>query len=146
MVFQSNARFGLSDRYEVHLDNVRMPAGNGRVRTKGRSLDVISAIKKGIVRVKAAINCLAYALIIAMARVNGDPKYQLYRHSKGLKKPVHVLKPSGVDLSNGVVIEELRQFQDHLSGYQIIVFDGLNPDRVMFSGNSLSAKKLYFTI
>ena len=37
---------------------------------------------------KRAFNYLAYALIIAMARVNGDPKYQLYRHGNCLKKPV----------------------------------------------------------
>ena len=58
-MIQSNARFGLSDRLEVHLDRVRMPAGNGRVRTKGRSLDVMSAIKKCIVTAKAFLNCLA---------------------------------------------------------------------------------------
>ena len=33
------------------------------------------AIKKRIVLVKPAINCLAYAPVIAMARVNVDPKY-----------------------------------------------------------------------
>jgi hypothetical protein len=53
------------------------------------------------------------------------------------------LKASGVDLSNGGGLEELRQFQQHLSDYKIIVFDGLHPDRLMFSGNSLSDKKLY---
>ena len=52
-VIQSNARFRLSDRLEVHLDHVRMPVGNGGVKTKGRSLDVLSAIKRSIV-VKAA--------------------------------------------------------------------------------------------
>jgi len=66
-VVQSNARFGLSDRLEVHLDHVRMPAANGREKTKGQSLDVMSAIKKSII-VKAAFMCLAHALIIAMAR------------------------------------------------------------------------------
>jgi hypothetical protein len=65
-----------------------MPAGNGGVKTKGRSLDVMSAIKKSIVSVKAAINSLAYVLIIAIARLNGDPKYQPYRHGYGLKKSV----------------------------------------------------------
>ena len=41
-VVQSNARFGLSDHLEVHLYNVRMPAGNGRTvqKTKWRSLEV----------------------------------------------------------------------------------------------------------
>jgi len=50
-VVQSNARFGLSDRLEVHLDHVRMPAGNGRIaeETKVRSLDVMCTIKKSIV-------------------------------------------------------------------------------------------------
>ena len=69
-VIHSNARFGLVDRLEVHLDHVRMPAGNGKAaeKTKERSLDVMSAIKKSILTVKAAINCLAYALIIAIAR------------------------------------------------------------------------------
>jgi len=40
-VIQSNARFALTDRLEVHLDHVRMPAGNGNDggKTKGRSLD-----------------------------------------------------------------------------------------------------------
>ena len=45
-VVQSNAGFRLADRLEVHLGHVRMPAGYGRVKTKGRSLDVISVIKK----------------------------------------------------------------------------------------------------
>ena len=76
-VIQSNASFGLSDRREVHLDQLRIPAGNGRLRTKGRSLDDMSAIKKSIVIVKALLNCLANALI-AMVRVHGDTKYQSY--------------------------------------------------------------------
>jgi len=95
---QSNARFGLADRLEVHLFRVRMPAGNGREKTKWRSLDVMSAIKKSIVTVKATMFCLAYALIIAVARVNGDPKYPLYRDGRGMKKPVEdLLITSGVN-------------------------------------------------
>ena len=66
-VIRSNARFGLTDRLEVHLDHVRMPAGNGREKTKGRSLTVLSAIKKSIVVVKTAFLCLAHALLTAMA-------------------------------------------------------------------------------
>ena len=38
-VFQTNVRFGLTDRFEVHLGHVRMPDGNGREKTKGLSLD-----------------------------------------------------------------------------------------------------------
>ena len=54
-----------------------------------------------------------------------------------------LLKASGVGLSNGGSFKELEQLQEYLSDYKIVVFNGLNPDRVIFSGNSLSAKKLY---
>jgi hypothetical protein len=71
---------------------------------------------------------LAQALIIAMARVNGDPKYASYRDGYQLNKQVgDLLKASGVDLSNGG-LEELQQFQEYLSDYKIIVYDGLSPD------------------
>jgi hypothetical protein len=143
-IIQSNARFGLTDRLDVHMDHVRMPGGNVRAKTKGRSLDVLSAIKRSIVVVKTALLCLAQALIIDMARVNGDPKYASYRDGYQLNKPVDdLLKASGVHLSNGKGLEELQQFQEYLSDYKIIVYDGLSPDRLIFSGNSLSTKKLY---
>jgi hypothetical protein len=93
---------------------------------------------------KAAFLCMAHALIIAMARVNGDPKYKSYKDGKALQKPIEdLLEAFGVDLSNGGVLEELQQFQPYLSYYKIIVFDGLKTDRDIFSGNSVSTKKLY---
>jgi len=94
--------------------------------------------------VKEAFLCLFHALLIALARVNSDPKYESYRHCRCLNKPVEdLLNASGVDLSNGGGLEKLEQFQDHLSNYKIVVFDGLSPDRLIFSGNSHSTKKLY---
>jgi hypothetical protein len=104
----------------------------------------LSAVKKSIVVVKAAFLRLAYDLIIAVARVNGDPKCPTYRNGKCLEKPVEeLLKASGLDLSEGGGLEKLEQFQEHLSDYKIIVYDGLSPDSLIFSGNSLSDKKLY---
>ena len=87
---------------------------------------------------------MAYGLIIAIARVNGDPKYPYYRDGRGMKKPVDdLIKASEVNLRTAGGLNELQQFQEYLSDYKIIVYDGLNPDRVIFSGNSVSAKKLY---
>jgi hypothetical protein len=62
-VIQSNDRFGLRDGLEFYLDNVRKPAGNGVVKSYGHFLDVLRAVKKGIIVVK-------------VARVNGVPKYK----------------------------------------------------------------------
>jgi hypothetical protein len=78
-----------------------------------------------------------------MARVNCDSWYQLYRRGNKLDQPVvKLLKPTGVDLSNRERLEELQQFQDYLSDYKIIVYDGLSPNRHYFTGNSVSNKKL----
>jgi hypothetical protein len=78
-------------------------------------LDVLSAIKKSIVVVKAAFLYLAGAIIIAMARVNNDPMHKSYRDGCGLHKPVEeFFNASGVDLSNDVGFEELQQFQQYL--------------------------------
>ena len=57
------------------------------------------------------------------------------------KKPIEdFLKAPGVDLSNGGRLQELARFQEYFSDYKIVVFSGLNCDRVMFTGNSLSSK------
>ena len=48
-----------------------------------------------------------------------------------------------MDLSNGGNLQELAQFQEYLSDYKIVVFSGLSPDKMIFTGNSLSSKKLY---
>ena len=51
-VVQCNARFGLCERLEVNLDYVRMPVGKGKTaeKTKGRSLDDLSAIKRVLLK------------------------------------------------------------------------------------------------
>jgi len=53
------------------------------------------------------------------------------------------LNASGVDLTNGGGFEEFRLFQKQFSDYKFNVFDGLNPNSVMFSGKSFSVKKLH---
>jgi len=79
-----------------------------------------------------------------MARVNGDSKYKSYRDGKALKQPVQeFLSASGADLNRGGCFKELEQFQNYLSDYKIIVYDGLSPESVLFCGNSVPNKKLY---
>ena len=117
-VIQSNARFGLSDVIEVHLHHVRMPVGNGKraEKMKGRSLEVMSAIKKSVATLKTVVNCLVYALIIAMNRVNCDQNNISYSNGRGIRTLVEdLLEASGVDLSNGGGFREFRQFQEYLT-------------------------------
>jgi hypothetical protein len=75
-VIQSNARFGLNDLLEVHPEHVSIYDGKDRFMTKGRSLDLTSAMKRRIATAKEAVNCLVHARFTSMARVNGDTKYK----------------------------------------------------------------------
>jgi len=140
-VIQSIARYGLSDHLEVHLDHVRMPAGNGGVRTKGRSLDVMSLIKYNIVTVKAAVNCLACALIIAMERVIGDPKYKPYGNGIGLKNCSRYLE--------SFQCEALRNFSSFNTTFRtnkLLYFNGLKPDRACLMEIHVRARNYIYYI
>ena len=73
-VAQSNSRFNALDTLVVTVHSIGMPVGFGRVALKpmGRPTTAMAHLKRSIVEVKAEENCLAHALIIAIARVNND--------------------------------------------------------------------------
>jgi hypothetical protein len=103
----------------------------------------MSAIKRSIFVVKEVKLYLAHALVLAMAKVNNDPNYVSCTEGRKLKKPAQdLLLASGVQLDNEGGIEELAQIQNFLPGYKIIVYDGLSPNRVMFSRNTDFPNKL----
>jgi hypothetical protein len=54
----------------------------------------------------------------------------------------NLLKACDVDLTSGGSYQKIRNIQEQLSDYKIVYY-GLKPDRVIFSRNFLSAKKLY---
>jgi hypothetical protein len=72
-------------------------------------------LKKSIVEVRAEQNCLAHALIIAIAKLTNDPIYKSYRQGRKILPAVqHLLETTGIDLQNGGGIPQLIQFQDFL--------------------------------
>ena len=87
-----------------------MHLGFGKVEnSKGKSLAVTAHLKRSTVEVKAKENCLAYALVIAVALVTNDPNYKSYRLGwKILPKVRELLQASGVDLSRGGGIPKYR--------------------------------------
>ena len=100
-VAQSNARFNALDTLVMTVHSVRMPAGHGGgdgIATKGRPLELMARLKS-IVQVKAKSNCLAHALIIAKAKVDGDSNYESYRHGYKLRPVVdRLLETTGINL------------------------------------------------
>jgi len=106
-----------------------MPVGFGRksVKSKARPLAEMVHLKRSIIEVKAKTDCLAHALIIAIARITKDTDYKAYRQGcKILQTVQHLLQTTGIDLQHGGGIPQLQRFQDHFSEYRIVVFGGLD--------------------
>jgi hypothetical protein len=103
-VAQSNARFNALDKLVLNIHYVKMPISNGGCRgidAKGRPRANMAHLKRSILEVKAENNCLAHALVIAIAKLTNDPNYVAYR--KGKKKHAivnYLLASSGIDLTN----------------------------------------------
>ena len=82
-VTHSNSRFNSLDTLTVVLNSVRMLGGFGGIKIKGRLLSVMAHLKKRIVQVKTVSNCLAHALIIAIAKITND---HITMHTAGCGK------------------------------------------------------------
>jgi hypothetical protein len=112
-----------------------MPVGFGGIKTKGRPLGVMAHLKRSIIEVKTETNCLAHALVIAIAKLKYDPDYNSYRRGYKIHQAVHnLLATTGINLDNGGGIQELEQFLEHFNQYKIVVYTGLNCDSIMFEG------------
>jgi hypothetical protein len=65
--------------------------GGDGIKSRGRPLDKIAHLKKSIVQIKAETKCLAYALLLAKARVDNDPNYNSYRKGNNIRLEVQYL-------------------------------------------------------
>jgi len=144
-VSQSNARFNATDSLIVTVHSVTIPAGfsGDGIKRKGRPLATMAHLKRSIVEVRAEENCLAHALIIAIAKLHNDPNCTSYR--KGFKiRPVvdQLLETTGIDLKNGGGIPELTRFQKHFHEYKIVVYSVSNCDSIMYQGHVESDKRI----
>jgi hypothetical protein len=69
-VSQLNSKFHALDTLTIEVHSVRMPnefVGDG-INTKDRQLQVMAHLRKSIIQVKDETNCLAHAMIIAIAK------------------------------------------------------------------------------
>ena len=69
-VSQSNSRFKAIDTLIMTVHSIMMPVGFGTraIKSKGITLSVMARLKTSVAEVKATINCLPRALIIAIAK------------------------------------------------------------------------------
>jgi hypothetical protein len=142
-VTQSNSRFNALDKLVLEVHSVKMPVGFGReMKTKGRPLNALAHLKTSIVKVKAATDCLAHALVIAIAKITNDQNYKSYRDGRKIGPVVErLLETTGINLDRGGGgIGELTRFQEYFKEYRIVVFSGLNCEDIMFDGQVKTEK------
>jgi len=95
------------------------------------------------VEVKTEENCLAHALVIAIAKVENDPNYKAYIQGRKIRNVVQtLLDETCIDLTSGGRIPELTRFQEHFRQYKIVVYHGLSCDDIIFEGQVDSSKRL----
>jgi len=129
----------------VTVLSVRMPGGFGAdgIKRKGRPLATMVHLKSTIVEVRAEENCLAHALLIAIARFKDGPNYKSYRQGNKIRPVVRqLLETTGIDLNNFVGIAEVNRFEEHFQEYKIVVYSGLNCNSIMYQGHVKSASVL----
>ena len=80
-------------------------------KTKVWSFDVMSAITKSIMVVKASFSCLAHALFVAMPRVNGNQRTHYTEMAKIEKTCRRTLDASGVNLRNWRALKNFGSFR-----------------------------------
>ena len=143
-VTQSNSRFNALDKLFHEVHSVKMPVGFGRrIKIKGIPLDTLTHLKSSILKVKAETDCLAHALVIAIAKITNDPNYKSYRDGWKIGSVVQrLLETTGIDLNRGGSIRELAQFQQYFKDYRIVVFSGLNCEDIMFDGQVQTEKRI----
>jgi len=143
-VAQSNSNFNALDKLVVTVHSVRMPVGFGRsVKANGRPISVMAHLKRSIIEVKTEENCLTHSLIIGISRLNNDPKYKAYMQGRKIRPVVrNLLETTGINLDRGGGIRELERFQDHFKEYRIVVFAGLNCEKIYFDGQVNSEKRI----
>jgi len=143
-VSQSNSRFNALSTLVVAVHSIKMPGGFGKRARKSvdRPLYTMAHLKKSIVEVKTEENCLTHALVIAIAKVENDPNYKAYINGRKIRHAVQtLLDATGIDLSNGGGITELKRFQEHFRQYKIVVYNCLSFDDIMFEGQVNSSKR-----
>ena len=83
-VIQSNQDFRLNDTVTVDIIHVVAPQGSGKSRVKRTIVNIREYLKKkkSIISINNDDNlCLARALVVAVAKIENDPKYDQIRKS-----------------------------------------------------------------
>ena len=148
-VIQSNRDFRLNDTVTVNIIRIEEPQGgtsNGRSKRTTLNIREYLKKKKSVISINNNDNlCLARALVVAVARIENDPKYTQIRKTQG-----HIQLQRALDLHQAANVplglcglDEVDMFQKYLTNYEITVVSGDHDDSIIYPANPSDKQPIY---
>ena len=123
-VIQSNRDFRLNDTVTVDIIHVVEPQGSGRSKRTTLNIREYLRKKKSVIPINNNDNlCLARALVVAVARIEKEPKYDQIRKSDAniqLQRAMDLHRAANVPFGP-CGLDEVDMFQKYLTNYEITV-------------------------
>ena len=141
-VIQSNQDFRLNDTVTVDIIHVKAPQGSGRKRT---ILDIGEYLhkKRSIITIQNNDDlCLARALVVAIAKIEKDPKYKSMVDSRNTiqeRKARELHQAASVPLGP-CGIPEVKMFQSHLTNYEINIVSAEYNNSIIYPARPSTSK------
>ena len=136
-VVQSNEEFRLNDTVNIDIIRVEMPQGSGRSKVKRQTLNIRDYLKKkgSVITITNKDNlCLARALVVSIARIEKDPRYNyIINASRPLQRERAFDLHEAANVPLGPCgLNEVDLFQHYLVNYQIIVVSGDQNNTIIY--------------
>ena len=134
-VVQSNEEFRLNTTVNIDIIRVEMPHGSGR--TNRTILNIRDYLKKKqcVITITNKDNlCLARALVVSIARIEKDPRYNRVidsTHTVQRERAFDLHEAANVPLG-ACGLKEVDLFQQYLSNYEIIVVSGDQDNAIIY--------------
>ena len=134
-VIQSNQDFRLNHTVTVDIIHVVAPQGSGRSKRTTLNIREYLKEKKSIITINNSDNlCLARALVVAVAKIEKDPKYDQIRNSNAniqLQRALELHRAANVPLGP-CGLDEVKLFQKYLTNYEITILSGDHGDSIIY--------------
>ena len=136
-VIQSNQEFRLNDTVTIDINHVKAPEGRGKNKHKRTTLNIRDHLKekKSVICINNKDDfCLARALVVSIARIEKDPKYEQIRKSDNyiqLDRALDLHVAANVPLAP-CGMNEVKSFQNYLTNYQIVIVSGDHDNSIIY--------------
>ena len=136
-VVQSNEEFRLNDTVNIDIIRVEMPQGSGRSKVKRQMLNIRDYLKKkgSVITINNKDDlCLARALVVSIARIEKDPRYnQIIKSNRPVQRERAFDLHEAANVPLGPCgLNKVDLFQHHLVQYQIIVVSGDQNNTIIY--------------